>query len=41
MLQILQIVLPAMLGLMGIDLCLLDGEYTYSILSAASSIIPY
>ena len=39
--HILEIVVAMLLCLAGIDLCLLDGEYTYWILSAASSVLPY
>lgn len=41
MVHILQTVPPALLGLIGIDLCLLDGQYTYWILSAAVSLVPF
>ncbi len=34
------ILLPAVVILEVIDLCLLDGEYTYVVLSAASSVLP-
>jgi hypothetical protein len=34
-------ILPALFGLTGYDLCVLDGAYTYWILSAVNSIVPF
>ena len=40
MVHIVEGVLPALLILASVDLCFLGGGYTYSILSAAISIVP-
>ncbi len=40
MVRIIESVLPALLFLAGFDLCLLSGEYTYWVLSAAVFAIP-
>ena len=41
MVRLLQTVPPTLLGLTGIDLCLFEGQYTYWILSAVNSIVPF
>lgn len=38
---IIKAILPALFGLTGYDLCVLDGAYTYWILSAVYSVVPY
>jgi hypothetical protein len=38
--MLLRIIAPVLFALVGIDLCFLDGEYTYWIASAVLSIVP-
>jgi hypothetical protein len=38
---LIKAILPALFGFTGYDLCVMDGAYTYWILTAVYSIVPY